>query len=308
VTLTPEHPPADAGPDRGLSLQWQWGWASAIAPDPDDDEQAWAAQLTIPDSAAMKVELRAEPGPSGSGATLTVLQRDVLACDAVQLGLIWEYYLAQAQAVTEGEPSRGNDLPPWTEMLTQLAVREANERAAQRHRDEENQKSLYGGYLPSPRPRSLQANVVGLAHMDRQLLDALADDDSQRQRAVAVWAAREACTVSRLVEVDWINQALTLVESGQPLPEAFRETSAIWDRLWADPAAPATVVIGPRGMPNCSQQAMALPALLATAESDPLSAAVNALYAAAIAHGPAWPGLVERARRQFPELAGGFNG
>jgi hypothetical protein len=73
------------------------------------------------------------------------------------------------------------------------------------------------------------------------------------------------------------------------------------------PGCPATVVVGPGGMPNCSQQAMALPALFATAESDPLSAALNALYAAAIAHGPAWPEMLERARLEFPDLAGDVN-
>jgi hypothetical protein len=190
VRLTPERSPADTGPDRALSLRWQWEWASATVPDPDDDQQAWAAQLTTPDAAPMTVEIGADPEPSDSCTTLAVLQHDVLACDAIQLGLIWERYLARAQAVAQGLPSDGSNLLPWTEMLDQLAVREANQRAAQRHRDEENQRPPCGGHLPPTRLRGLQANVVGMAPLDPLLLDALAEADSQRQRSVALWAAR----------------------------------------------------------------------------------------------------------------------
>jgi hypothetical protein len=308
VTLTPERSPDGTREDRGLSMRWQWDWTAARPPDPDNDDHALAVRLTIPDTETMRVQIWAGPSPSGDGTLLAVQQHDVLACDAVQVGWIWEYYLCHAQTLAHGRPTGQGDSPPWVEMLDRLAAREADERATQRHRREENERSSYGGSLVAPWLRDLPAAVGPLEQLDRHLLDALAAADPQRQRAVAVWAARQACAVSRLVELDWISQALTAVESGHPLPEAFHETATVWNRLLTDPTAPTSVVVGPGGTPNCSQQAMAFPALLATSESDPLVAAVDALYTAAITHGPAWPELFERARRQFPELAGADTG
>ncbi len=73
--------------------------------------------------------------------------------------------------------------------------------------------------------------------------------------------------------------------------------------LLSDPRVPQTVVTLPHGIPNVSQQATALPALTAAADPDPLRAALDALYAAVIAHGTGWREFVAEARGAFPETA-----
>ncbi|MFD0459780.1 hypothetical protein ACFQ2H_36035 [Streptomyces violaceoruber] len=54
------------------------------------------------------------------------------------------------------------------------------------------------------------------------------------------------------------------------------------------------------GAPLC--RALALPALRAAADPDPLRAALGALFAAAVTHGTDYPGLFAEARRCFPGL------
>lgn len=54
------------------------------------------------------------------------------------------------------------------------------------------------------------------------------------------------------------------------------------------------------GAPLC--RALALPALRAAADPDPLRAALGALFAAAVTHGTDYPGLFAEARRCFPDL------
>ena len=58
-----------------------------------------------------------------------------------------------------------------------------------------------------------------------------------------------------------------------------------WARLWADDRVPSTTVTTPDGTPNCSQQAIALPAVRAAAHEDPLAGAVDTVYFAALAAG-----------------------
>jgi hypothetical protein len=163
---------------------------------------------------------------------------------------------------------------------------------------------LWGGHPPTDRLRGVAANTIGLARLDRALLDALAQAQPEQQRTVARWAAHRACEVSRLDTVEWVTAALAAVERGDPLPPPFDDQARTWQRLWADPRVPATVVTSPDGTPNCSQQAMALPAVFAAVHPDPLVAAVDALYAAAIAHGPAHTRLFGAARAAFLFLAG----
>ena len=52
------------------------------------------------------------------------------------------------------------------------------------------EEMFWGGVRPSERLRNLQANVIGLAQLDRALVDTLAEADPDLQRSVARWATR----------------------------------------------------------------------------------------------------------------------
>lgn len=66
---------------------------------------------------------------------------------------------------------------------------------------------------------------------------------------------------------------------------------------------PRTLVTAPRGGPrNVSQQHMAVPALWGAAEQDPLAAAIDALFAAAVTFGGDYRALLDEVRRAFPAI------
>lgn len=293
---------ASSAPDpASLTLTWSWAWSAGAPPDPDDDDQAWAARLAVPDPRPTTVNIRATP--TGSGDTdLAVTHDDVLASHAIPLGLVWEYLLAQAAASLR-DPAPGPAAHPWQDLLDRLAEQARGQRAQQRRQHRLREAAAFGGRPLTPRLRNVQAATRPIAGLDRDLLDALAEASPQRQREIAVWTARRACTVARLTEVAWIAEALRTVERGEPLPAAFDDHRRVWDQLLTDPDVPRTLVTSPTGAPNALQQAMAFPALLSLAKTDPLAAAIDALHAATIAYGPDCPLLLHQARRAFPELA-----
>ncbi|MGC4868199.1 hypothetical protein ACLQ3B_22525 [Micromonospora sp. DT53] len=98
-----------------------------------------------------------------------------------------------------------------------------------------------------------------------------------------------------LEQIGWIADALATAEAGRPLPRSFTEQggAAAFNRLLSDPEVPHTTVtlhvgsraFGTRLVTEALQQAAAFPALVALANEDPLAAAIDAIYNAAIAHG-----------------------
>jgi hypothetical protein len=155
----------------------------------------------------------------------------------------------------------------------------------------------WGGRPPSERLRGVVGNVSGIALLDRDLVDLVAEADPATQRRIAHWAARHAYTYAGIADVDWIAPAWDALERGDPLPEAYVDTAAMWRRLgggggvihaeaWmlGRAAAPDPIeflLAGP-----VAAVPMALPALPAAALPDPLQAALEALWAAATAYGP----------------------
>ncbi|GAA2668583.1 hypothetical protein SAMN05428941_0959 [Streptomyces sp. 2114.2] len=161
----------------------------------------------------------------------------------------------------------------------------------------------WGGRLPSRRVREAGADARGLVPLDRELLDAVDAACPATQRGLARWAARRALTAAGLDGVDWIAPALAALDRGEPLPAPFDDPRRAWDRFFTD-ARTALTAPGPpgagQGAPLC--RALALPALRAAADPDPLRAALGALFAAAVTHGTDYPGLFAEARRCFPDL------
>ena len=143
--------------------------------------------------------------------------------------------------------------------------------------------------------------MFGLASLDRDLVDAIAEAEPDIQRAIARWAARRAYDLAGLSPVAWIAPALAALERGEELPPPFDDQARVWQLLFTDPNVPQTAVSPPGGGPrNASQQAMAVPALWGATETDPLRAAIDALYAAAVSYGDEWPSLLDEVRRAFP--------
>jgi hypothetical protein len=231
------------------------------------------------------------------GHRIALQHTGLRAADAVLTGLLWEHLLERAAA--------GPDLPrlPWVAVFEAEEARERAEAEALRRRVEAAERVTWGGRLPTDRLRRLPANTWGLRQLDADLLHGFDAAPDGRQREVARWAARRAFAVSGLDGVPWLAALLAEVERGEAAP--FDDPRPVWDRMLEDPEVPQTLVTGPNGTPNCLQQAMALPALFAAAEEDPLVGAVDALYAAAIAYGDAHGELFSALRSTFPEITPG---
>lgn len=229
--------------------------------------------LAAPDAAPSTVDLRL------SGGELDLVHHGVRAQDAVLLGLVWDYLIAHLAS------GGGPTVHPWVPVFEEMATRAAAAEASRRRVAEDLEARAWGGSLPSPRLRQLGGRAMVLAQMDRPLLDAIDASPAQTQRAVAVWAAHQACAVAGLDVLGWVARALAALDAGDPLPPPFDDPVAMWERLAGDETVPRSTVTAPDGTPNVSQQYMALPAVPAAAEADPLLAAVVAVQTAALAFG-----------------------
>ncbi|MDJ1137009.1 hypothetical protein [Streptomyces iconiensis] len=199
-----------------------------------------------------------------------------------------------------------SELPPapTAEELAEARrlAREKEERE-ERERRERSERKTWGGRLPSERLRNAGGNVAGMVRFDAALVHAIDELGPDVQRAVARWAAHRACDVAGLGGVDWIARGLAELDRGEPFSPPLDDERRKWDLLFSDPQVPDTVITTPDGTPNASQQAMALPAVTEAAAVDPLQAALDALFAAATAHGSGWRGFLAQVRSAFPETA-----
>jgi hypothetical protein len=235
----------------------EWRWASAIAALPDDEPSI----------------VRIQAGND----RLTIRHEGVIGRHAVMLGLVWDHLL-----------DKQTDSPPaWEPVLRARAAEHIERMEHNRRLRAQREAKTWGGTPPTERLRVLSGHASALARLDRPLLDSLAAMPADRQREIAVWAARRAMRAAGLEEIDWIAEALEAVEAGGQLPTALTDDHGqdASRRLFEDPATPHTVVTLPGGPPNFLQQSAAFPALLALAYENPLAAAVDAVYSAAITHG-----------------------
>ncbi|MEU7998940.1 hypothetical protein AB0B83_26965 [Micromonospora sp. NPDC049060] len=248
-----------------------WSWATAVEP-------IFPHPLTtLPEDEPSAVRVM-----SGSGG-FTLRHEGVLGRHAFALSLIWDHLLDTAGSY------------PWIQTLrgqaAEATVLAEKSRRLQAERDAER----WGGAPPSDRVRGLLGQAQSMARIDRRLLDRIAALPAARQRKAACWAARHAMRVAGLEQIGWIADALAAAEGDRPLPRSLTEQSgsAAFNRLMSDPEIPHTTVtlrlgppgIGTRTVAGALQQAAAFPALIALANDDPLAAAIDAIYNAAIAHG-----------------------
>lgn len=194
--------------------------------------------------------------------------------------------------------------PPTSEERAEAARRAVEEeRLRRREAARQYELAVWGGREPSDRLRTIRGNVHGLRLLDVHLVHALDAADPGLQRRIARWAARRAFEAAGLAEVEWIAPALDALDAGEPLPEPFDGPGRAFDRALSDPRVPrSTVVIPAVPGQEISRQAVALPAITAAAEPDPLQGAVDAVCAAASSFGTESRAFLAEVRRTFPEL------
>ncbi|MCT2583066.1 hypothetical protein [Actinophytocola gossypii] len=205
--------------------------------------------------------------------------------------------------------ARKHPPPPTPEDRALAEDRDRRDRArAAADRRLRREEREWGGRLPGERLRRLRGSALTVARLDRAYVEALAEADPATQRDIARWVTRRAYDEAGLTGVDWIDAALAAMDRGEPLPAPFGgDDQQAWQLLFADERVPSTLVTSPDGrLDNCSQQAMAFPAVFSAREADPLRAAVDAIHNAAVAFGYGrHPVLFAELRRAFPAVAGG---
>jgi hypothetical protein len=199
-------------------------------------------------------------------------------------------------------PPAPEDVPEDEDAGLALADREWEEEQARRQAEDRR----WGGPMPE-QLRGLPGNVINVGAMDRFLVEALAQADPLTQRQIARWVTRRAFAEAGLADVGWIAPVLAAMDQGEPLPPPFDGARLPWDLLFSDEQVPSTTVTSPDGSAdNYRQQAMAFPALLSAREQDPLRAALDALWAAAVAFGhERRQVLFAEVRQAFPAIASG---
>jgi hypothetical protein len=194
--------------------------------------------------------------------------------------------------------------PPTAE---EKAETERQAEAAAREQEDRWEVDVYwNGVRPSERLRSLPASTTALGGLDRPLLDALGEADPDVLRAIAHWATRQAFDHSGLSALDWVAPALAALERREPLPAPFHDEAQVWGRLLGPDLIVKAVNRSLRDVDDeplaINLRAAALPAILAAVDPDPLKAAVDALWSAAIAFEADYPRLFSDLRRAFPVL------
>lgn len=196
--------------------------------------------------------------------------------------------------------------PPPPPTPTRQAQTRRREHLAREHASRDAARAAearrWDGRPLSERLRRVNGGPV-MARLDRDLVEGLEHLDETTQRAVAVWAARQACDEAGLSDLDWITPALSALEHGGPLPRPFDDHRAAFEQLRTDARVPRTTVPSYDGRHDrVSQQHMALPALWAAAAADPLAAGLEALFHTTVTFGNRYRRLLAELRRAFPSL------
>lgn len=182
--------------------------------------------------------------------------------------------------------------PPSPDEVAARLVVEQEERLRQEQswRDAEEARR-WGGRAPTPQLLAMGSQAAQVAEVDRDLADALAAMPGERQRSVAVWAARRACEHAGIAHLDWVRAGLAATERGAPLPAPWQDWSSAWDRL--HPLAPGATrqlsasitFVGLGGAPptRIDPGSLAICAVIAAGESDAGVAVMTAVDAFASA-------------------------
>ncbi|MEV0225229.1 hypothetical protein [Streptomyces sp. NPDC050704] len=192
--------------------------------------------------------------------------------------------------------------PPVERIEAERRRREAEEKIV-REAEWQAEAGDWGGRAPSPTLREVGGSKLGLIPLDRDLMDAVDTVDPPTQRAIAQWAVRQALVKAELHMFNEFARAMRRLRAGEEQRAPFDDQKRAWEWFFAQKNLPHTFVQSLHGpQDDLWQQAMAMPALFAAAQEDPLRAALDALYAAAATYGSAYPTLLAQVRDAFPDL------
>ncbi|MEZ0492125.1 hypothetical protein AB2L28_07725 [Kineococcus sp. TBRC 1896] len=201
---------------------------------------------------------------------------------------------SQSAAYWHREAATTQPPPTPQERAAQRAEQEQQELAAQTQREAAQEVEEWGGRAPTAQLRAVGGRTGQLAHLDRDVVDALAALNGAQQRAVAVWAARRACDVAGITTLDWIEQALDSALRGEPLPQEWADFDQVWNRLFPAPESQSEVEIVYTGRylaageeyvhEPLAPEATAIDAVLQAGEQDAAQAVMGAVDALARGH------------------------
>jgi hypothetical protein len=104
----------------------------------------------------------------------------------------------------------------------QRAEQERRREQSRREQEARHWGGRWGGRAPdSDSLRDIAPRAVGLARLDRDLVDEIAAAGPDEQRAMAAWAARETCRRAGLAEQAWVAEALDALDRGAAPPPWF---------------------------------------------------------------------------------------
>ncbi|HEX8346343.1 MAG TPA: hypothetical protein VF657_16615 [Actinoplanes sp.] len=238
---------------------------------------------------------------AGTGPAGGVVRADAIVRQTSRSAAYWHGWAA------------GLPAPPtlWEQVESEKLKRLEHERRDEEHRRRDELRR-WGGRAPSARLRTVAGNVHGIVLLDRDLVDGVTEAGDATQRRIAVWAARQAFTVAGIADLEWMAPAWAALERGGPLPAEFTDMTALLVRILREqPVTYSVASLRPRGGDPAEEfgavldgpvdpVAMALPALAAAVGSDPLQAALEALWAAVTAYADRRAVLLAEVRRAFP--------
>jgi hypothetical protein len=146
--------------------------------------------------------------------------------------------------------------------------------------------------------------VKDVAHLDRLLAEKLLALRDDELRSVAQWLPRRAMAKAGLLDLEWVSNAVTVLEAGLWERPKDIYAAAVRAMTGGDPDMPVTQIVSVfDGQKPVDPVFGAMNALIYGFDPDPAVAAFLALHATLLAYGPQWKGLVNELEAAFPRIA-----
>lgn len=167
----------------------------------------------------------------------------------------------------------------------------------------------FGGRIPSDRLRSTDTYIPAFRALDEDLMWALDRVGDEVHREIARWAALRALNVAELASYPVVAAAVAALERAEPLGGPFAGDVPSYNELVGHMPEQDTMVpvlpwaVEPGSTEEQGRETAALYAVTATNDDDSLSAALNAIYSAAMAYGADdYPQFLDEIWAAFPQL------
>jgi len=142
-----------------------------------------------------------------------------------------------------------------------------------------------------------------VAHLDRLLAEKLLALRDDELRSVAQWLPRRALTKAGLLDIEWVSNAVTVLEAGLWERPKDIYAAAVRAKTGGDPEMPVTQFVSVFDGQPVDPVFGALNALIYGFDPDPAVAAFLALHGTLLVYGPQWTDLVSELEAAFPRIA-----